>query len=268
VADRLAWLNGITLAAGSHVGPANGACIMEAVSYVAGEAWSDSPACVSPAIAAFMRRWNDCLLGAARERLLKPLLLDVLDTATTPEDERVRAWMALDWMTRVNAPAWLRLAGLGEQADAMSAMAPLVDITSADAGRATMGAAKDAAHAAARAAREARHAAARATREASAAARDAASHEAAEAVRMAAAAQAASAAMHAVVVVHATARADAGAAAWDAARAGAVITAWDAALAAAWAATGERLDHTVAELQESAADLVRRMCAIGRGGAS
>ncbi len=36
-------------------------CIMEAVAFMAGEPWSDSPACASPVIAAFLRSWNDAL---------------------------------------------------------------------------------------------------------------------------------------------------------------------------------------------------------------
>ena len=60
-------------------------------------------------------------------------------------------------------------------------------------------------------------------------------------------------------------RADAArAAAWDAARAAAWAAAWDAAWAAAWDAANDRLTPVVKELQESASELVKRMCAVGR----
>ncbi len=62
---------------GSH-DPPNGkmeACVMEAVSYVAGEVWSDHPECACPVIASFLRSWNDGLPNdAERTRLLRPLV--------------------------------------------------------------------------------------------------------------------------------------------------------------------------------------------------
>ena len=46
------------------------------------------------------------------ERLEDMAVVRVLGTATTPEAEERRAWMATDWLTRTFAPAWLDLAGL------------------------------------------------------------------------------------------------------------------------------------------------------------
>ena len=73
--DRLARIG--ELHKGSH-SPPNGefeACVMEAVSYVAGEPWSDAPKCACPVITAFMISWNDGLQSdAERTRLLKPLI--------------------------------------------------------------------------------------------------------------------------------------------------------------------------------------------------
>jgi hypothetical protein len=51
-------------------------------------------------------------------------------------------------------------------------------------------------------------------------------------------------------------------AAWDAAGAAAWDAAWDAARAAAWDAAWDALAPTVTALQESAVDLVKRMCAL------
>ena len=61
----------------------------------------------------------------------------------------------------------------------------------------------------------------------------------------------------------AAARDAARAAAWAAARAAAWAAARDAARDAAWAAAGAALQPTVTLLQESAVELVKRMCAVG-----
>jgi hypothetical protein len=116
------------LRAGAHETPTDGLCVMEAVAYVAGEPWSDAPACVSPVVAAFCRAWNDALPDdATRDRLLKPLIPVLVGTRTTDADETTRAWLATDWMARVQTPAWLRLAGLTADAQALEACARIVD---------------------------------------------------------------------------------------------------------------------------------------------
>lgn len=71
------------LKTGGHKGPADGACVMEAVAFVAGEPWSDHPECVSPVIGVFLRNWNDSLpTDADRDRLLKPLIPLIINTWT------------------------------------------------------------------------------------------------------------------------------------------------------------------------------------------
>jgi hypothetical protein len=83
-------LDSLTLHAGAHT-PNGTFCLLEAVAYVAGEKWSDHPACVSPVIATFGRSWNDSLPdNAARDRLLKPLIPLMIGTATGPLDEETR----------------------------------------------------------------------------------------------------------------------------------------------------------------------------------
>ena len=47
---------------------------MEAVAYVAGEPWSDNPACACWTIGNFLREWNDVLPDADRDALLRPLI--------------------------------------------------------------------------------------------------------------------------------------------------------------------------------------------------
>jgi hypothetical protein len=62
-------LNTLILEAGGHKGPDGGFCVMEAAAYIAGEPWTDRPKCVSGVIAALMRRWNDDLDDAGRQKL-------------------------------------------------------------------------------------------------------------------------------------------------------------------------------------------------------
>lgn len=61
-------LDTLTLAEGSHPDPDAGMCVMEAVAYFAHEPHSDHPACVSPVIGAFLRRWNDDLDDDGRQK--------------------------------------------------------------------------------------------------------------------------------------------------------------------------------------------------------
>ncbi|MGQ7296009.1 hypothetical protein [Quadrisphaera sp. KR29] len=57
------------LSAGRHRSPRAGACFMEMASYLAGERWSDHPACTDPLLAAAARCVNDRTSDAARARL-------------------------------------------------------------------------------------------------------------------------------------------------------------------------------------------------------
>ncbi len=57
------------LSRGKHRSPRKGACFMEMASYLAGERWSDHPACTHPLLAAVARGVNDCTSDEARSRL-------------------------------------------------------------------------------------------------------------------------------------------------------------------------------------------------------
>ena len=226
--ERLAKLDEIQLGAGSH-NPPNGefdACVMEMTSYLAGEDWSDSPECVSPVIAAFMRRWNDDLDDKGRQ-MLKPYAVKVIGTRDDRDEER--AWMATDWLVRVHAPAWLELAGVTKAAKALRSLPPLTAET-VKAAQPTIDDARKKGDAAWAAARDA---AWKAARDAAEAAAGAAARDAAEA------------------------------AAWAAARDAAWEAAWAAARDAAEAAAGAALDPTKQALQESARGLLDRMIALG-----
>jgi len=57
------------LSAGRHRNPRKGACFMEMASYLAGERWSDHPACTHPLLASLARMVNDCLSDEDRPRI-------------------------------------------------------------------------------------------------------------------------------------------------------------------------------------------------------
>jgi hypothetical protein len=237
-------------------------CIMEAVAYMAGEPWTDSPACASPVISAFLRSWNDLLADDDRDRLLPAAVWVPRLVGSRGDDatEERRAYLALDWLIRVHTPAWFDLApSLAMHAAALRALPEVVDRAAAEASKdvvdAAWAAAGDAARAAAWAAAGA--AAGDAARAAAGAAAWAAAWAAAGDAAWAAAGDAARAA----------ARAAAWAAVWaaagDAAWAAAGDAAWDAAGGAARAAAWAAIRPTVTTLQQSAVDLLDRMLACG-----
>jgi hypothetical protein len=224
-------LDQLVLKAGGHSRPEDGMCFTEAAAYLAGEPFSDHPACVSPVIAAFGRTWNDGLPDDDRQ-MLKPYVPKIIGTATTKADDEIRAWMCTDWLARECAPAFLRLAGLTEQAELLERLAPIVDTVTAKAAQPTLNVAKKDAAAARAAAWDA----------ARAAAWDAAWAAAWDAAR---------------------------AAAWAAARAakkkgGGYDAQYQAAYAAAKPLVDEKFGETTKGLQTSALLLLDRMIAVGQ----
>jgi hypothetical protein len=98
---------------------------MEWVSHLAGEGHSDQPACVSPVVRAFCIALNDTLEDKPRQRL-RPYLARTIGTAKDGLDEH-RAWMAMDWLIRVYAPAWLRVAGLTDACGRLQSLEPVLE---------------------------------------------------------------------------------------------------------------------------------------------
>lgn len=211
----------ITLDSGAHSTPEAGMCLLEAASYVAGEPFSDHPECVSPVLGSFGRSLNDVLPEDKRQELV-PLIPRIIGTRDDGHDER-RSYIALDWLIRTHLPTFLDLS-LPAEAAKVRALAPIIDMHTAEAAGPVVRAARDAAWVAA-----------------GVAAGDAAWDAAWDAVGDAARAAAWDAAWAA-----------AGAAAWDAARAAARAAARDATRAAA----REFLAPTVATLQADAIRLL------------
>lgn len=74
------------LSRGKHRNPRKGACFMEFASYLAGEPWSDHPACTHPLLAGVARDVNDCTTDSGRSRLA-PLIPSVI--GLVPDDPHV-----------------------------------------------------------------------------------------------------------------------------------------------------------------------------------
>jgi len=258
-------LNTITFAHGAHTPTSGEMCVMEAAAYIAGEPWSDHPQCVSPVIATFCRYWNDSLREPPRSELLRPLLPLVIGTRTTDADEVTRAWLATDWLVRVQAPAWMDLTpSLRVRAAELRGLAPLTCNKIAVASMSVLSAAESAAYSAARlAAESAAYSAARlaAASAADSAARLAARSTADSAARLAARLAARSTAR---LAARSTAYSAADLAARLAAESAADLAARSTACLAAEPAAYLALASTVTTLQASAQELVRAMCAVGR----
>ena len=198
-------LSTIHLEKGAHHTRDSGVCLLEAVAWFAGREHSDHPFCVSPVLGTFGRAWNDALGDSTRQQLI-PYIPRMVGTANDGADE-ARAWLLTDWLARIYAPAFLRTAGLTEQAQQLESAPPITAPESAASLQRTLDMAAVAANAAWDAAWDAAKAAARA-------------------------------------------------AAGAAARAAAKAVARDAA--------GDALKPTVKRLQESAFDLLGKLCDAGR----
>lgn len=77
----------IRLEVGSHESFERGACIMELVSYVAGEPWSDHPQCTCPVLTSYAISLNDRLDTGDRQQL-KGLLPKLIGTRDSKSRER------------------------------------------------------------------------------------------------------------------------------------------------------------------------------------
>jgi hypothetical protein len=80
------------LSRGKHRLPRRGACFMEMASFLAGERWSDHPACTHPLLADLARLVNDVLTDRSRPQLV-PMIPSVI--GLTSNDLHVDAAIAL-----------------------------------------------------------------------------------------------------------------------------------------------------------------------------
>jgi hypothetical protein len=118
-----------TLSRGAHATAQDGRCAMEWVSYLAGEAHSDHPACVCPVLREISVKFNDAMPDAQRQRL-RPYLARMIGTADDRRSSR-RAYRLVDWVSREIVPRALASAGRADLAGTLSALAPVRDFATA-----------------------------------------------------------------------------------------------------------------------------------------
>lgn len=101
----------VKLSKGRHSSPANGVCVMELASLLAGEKFTDHPSSVSPSIASFMRTYND-LIDDARRQDLYALAAKCVGTAGGEAVEVFRASRLVAWGDEVRRQSfWGRVLG-------------------------------------------------------------------------------------------------------------------------------------------------------------
>jgi hypothetical protein len=80
------------LSRGKHRRPRDGACMMEYASYLAGQRWSDHPACTHPLVGELARQVNDFTSDQSRQALVE-FVPDMIDL--TGDDLRIDLCVAL-----------------------------------------------------------------------------------------------------------------------------------------------------------------------------
>lgn len=85
------------LSAGGHADPSKGACVMEYISLLSGEEWSDEPDCTHPLLASMARSVNDYMCDEHRP-LLIPLIPRLMNTyhLTRRTEEDLYDWVRSD----------------------------------------------------------------------------------------------------------------------------------------------------------------------------
>lgn len=123
---RAALPAGFRLKSGAHDAFESGACLLEAVAYVAGEEHSARPKCVSLVLASFGRAVNDGLDDDERQ-LLVPYIPRLIDTVSTIAHERRRECAIVDAVVHDVVPLALEAVGWQDLADRVRAITPIVD---------------------------------------------------------------------------------------------------------------------------------------------
>jgi hypothetical protein len=123
----------IQLDHGSHRNYDEGHCAMEVVAALANLGHTDAPECASEVLRDYTVGLNDSWDATQRQKLI-PFLPRMIGTGNDGNDEE-RSYLALDWLVRSYAPAWLDLAGHTKEAAELRALRRIVDSVSAQAAR-------------------------------------------------------------------------------------------------------------------------------------
>jgi hypothetical protein len=86
----------IKLSKGKHSTPEDGACVMELASMLAGEPFTDHPACVCPVIASFLRSYNDSI-DEDRRQTLYAYASQVVGSRSSQRTQLARAERLAQW---------------------------------------------------------------------------------------------------------------------------------------------------------------------------
>ena len=238
-----------TLSASSHDSPSDGMCVMEMVSFLAGDDWSDNPPCSSPVVSRFCQVINDRMGQGVRDKLQAyvPRLIGTVSPLHENERAEYLAWTSI----RVFTPIAFRASGLDEWADRLERLDGSLSDAMGICRKAMTAAAAASASASAAASADAAYAAAAAS--ASTDAADAA--YAASAAASSAYAAAASASAYAASAAAAAASAYAASTADAAAASAAVVAAYAASTSTATAASAAAaFVETYAETYDKFAD--------------
>ena len=128
-------LDDVILAKGNHDCGDPQRCLFEWYNYLTRNEHTDScPPGVSPILHAFGLRLNDTLDEQRRQVLKKYLPNGTSPLAGTALDglDETRSYMAVDWLVRTYAPAFLDLAGLSSQAAALRGLRRISDVAAAE----------------------------------------------------------------------------------------------------------------------------------------
>ncbi len=86
----------VRLSKGKHATAAEGACVVELASMLAGEPFSDRPASVCPVLAGFLRAYNDRIDDERRQDLYR-YASEIVGTRARVDVERARERRCLEW---------------------------------------------------------------------------------------------------------------------------------------------------------------------------
>jgi hypothetical protein len=100
----------IKLAKGKHASPAKGVCVMELASMLAGEPFSDHPACACPVISSFLRSYNDSIDDGRRQDLYA-YASKVVGSRAPTSVQRARVERLAEWglELHLHQQRWTRL---------------------------------------------------------------------------------------------------------------------------------------------------------------
>ena len=100
----------IKLSKGKHLGPEDGACVMELASMLAGEPFTDHPASVCPVIGSFLRAYNDSV-DTERRQALYEYASRVVGSRASARTQQARAVRLAEWSEEMqrSRPTWFVL---------------------------------------------------------------------------------------------------------------------------------------------------------------